>query len=190
MINFIMSLATFCLIAFSSFSHAQAPSTLIMKNNFGDQFTWSILGGTSQAAGQYGKYLQRVSVGYAQLNTAGTGVAVSLGSEIPDNAIVTNVYYDVLTTFADSGTAGNADTSTLSIGVNTDVDLKAAVAINDGSNPWDAGIKAGIPVGTAATMVKLTDKRFIKVEWTAGTGNATALTAGAMDIYVEYVLGQ
>lgn len=185
--KFIFSLIAALLFTASAWA---VPTTLIMKNNFGDKYTWYVLGGTSQAAGQYGTYVQRVSVGFAQLNTAGTGVAVSLGTELPDNAIIKQVYYDVLTTFVDSGTAGNADTSTLSIGANTNADLKAAVTIADGSNSWDAGLHAGIPVNTVATFVKTTAARNIKVVWTAGTGNATALTAGSMDIFVEYTLGQ
>jgi hypothetical protein len=152
-------------------------------NNFGDKFTWTILQGTQVTT-------QRLRVTYQALNAKTTGVALSLGRSIPSGAVIKQVYYVVQTTFADSGTAGDADTSTISIGANTNVDLKAAIAISNGANPWDAGIAAGIPINTAATMVKLTAARNIKVVWTAGTGNATALTAGIMDIFVDYVFPQ
>ncbi|CAB4149691.1 hypothetical protein UFOVP558_19 [uncultured Caudovirales phage] len=180
-------LATLLLFAFVGTAHA-APATLILKNQFGEQSNNTVL--STGTFGGYGVYVQRLSVTFAQLNTATSGVALSLGVALPDKAIIRQVYYNVRTTFADSGTAGDADTSTLSIGANTNVDLKAAVTIANGANAWDAGIGAGIPVGTAATMVKTTAARNIKVVWTAGTGNATSLTAGAMDIFVEYVYGQ
>jgi len=185
----ITSFLALAVLTMSGAAFAQS-KTLILKNQFGEQSTNAVIGGSSAAAGQFGPYLQRVSIGFAALNAAGTGVPVSLGVDIPDKAIIKNVYYNVLTTFLDSGTAGNADTSTLSIGANTNVDLKAAVSIANGANAWDAGIVAGIPLGTVATFVKTTAARKIKVVWTAGTGNATALTAGAMDIFVEYDLGQ
>lgn len=152
-------------------------------NNFGDKFTQTILQGTQVTT-------QRLRVTYSALNAKGTGVALSLGNSIPSGAVIKQVYYVVQTTFVDSGTSGDADTSTLSIGANTNVDLKAAIAISNGANPWDAGIGAGIPVNTAATMVKTTAARNIKVVWTAGTGNATALTAGVMDVFVDYVFPQ
>lgn len=129
-------------------------------------------------------------VTFAQLNAAGTGVALPLGFAIPDKHIIKQVYYNVLTTFKDTGTSGDADSSTLSLGANSAVDLKAAVAISDGTNPWDAGIKAGIPINTVATMVKTTAERQCSVTWTAGTGNATALEAGSMVVYVEFVKGE
>ena len=158
---------------------------ITLINNFGEQTQNEVIGGNGCLQ------LQRSKVTFAELNAAGTGVALvlPLSKAIPDNAIIKQVWYNVLTTFADNGTAGDADTSTLSLGLNTNVDLKAAVAISNGANPWDAGIGAGIPVGTAATMVKATAERTLKCVWTAGTGNATALTAGEMDVFVEYVQG-
>ena len=174
------SILVICALLCSSFAFAQ---TSYMQNNFGDKWNFTILQGQQVTT-------QRVRVTYTALNAATTGVAISLGRSIPSGAIIKQVYYVVQTTFLDSGTAGNADTSTISIGANTNVDLKAAVAISNGANPWDAGIAAGIPVNTAATMIKLTAARSIKVVWTAGTGDATALTAGVMDIYVDYVFPQ
>lgn len=169
-----------CALLFSTFAFAQ---TSFEQNQFGDKWNFTITQGTQVTT-------QRLRVTYQALNAKTSGVALSLGNSIPSGAVIKQVYYVVQTTFADSGTSTDADTSTISIGANTNVDLKAAIAINNGANPWDAGIAAGIPINTAATMVKLTAARNIKVVWTAGTGNATALTAGVMDIYVDYVFPQ
>lgn len=125
----------------------------------------------------------RVTVDYTDLNTAGTGVAHLEGPTLPDNSIVYQVLVDVTTTFAGDGDDG----STLKIGIeDQDNDTVAAVAISDGANPWDAGIKAAIEVGTAATAVKLSAARQVATTWTAA-GTDTALTAGQMDIHVFYV---
>lgn len=169
-----------CALLFSSFAFAQ---TSFEQNQFGDKWNFTITQGTQVVT-------QRLRVTYSALNAKGTGVALSLGNSIPSGAVIKQVYYRVITTFVDSGTAGNADTSTISIGANTNVDLKAAIAISNGANPWDAGVGAGIPVNTAATMVVTTAARNIKVVWTAGTGDATALTAGVMDVFVDYVFPQ
>jgi len=118
---------------------------------------------------------------------------VTLGSDyvvdvnIPDNAIITNAWIDVTTTVA-----GDVDdTLTIGVGVETvsagSEDLVNAIAVSDGSNVWDAGIQACIPVGTAATAIKLTAERDITVV-TVANGNASA--TGAFDVYVEYVLGE
>lgn len=135
--------------------------------------------------------MQRMSIGYAALNTATSGVKLNVGTAIPDNSIITRVFYEVLTTFADNGTAGDQDTSTLKLGIeNQDDDVKASVSIADGANAWDAGLHEGIQDGTAANMLKLSAARQLAVKWTAGSGDSTALTAGSMDVFVEYVEGQ
>jgi len=135
--------------------------------------------------------LVRVAIGYmtaAELNAAGSGsVAVCFGStDIPDNAIILDGMVDVLTTFSDD----DGDASTISIGVNTGVDLVAAIAISDGSDPWDAGLQAIIPLGTAATAVKTTAARDISVVGTLvnGGGTATAFATGEMRIILRYVV--
>lgn len=170
-----------CALLFSGF--AAEAQTSYMQNNFGDKWNFTILQGQQVTT-------QRLRVTYSALNTATSGVALSLGRSIPSGAVIKQVYYVVSTTFVDNGTSTDADTSTISIGANTNVDLKAAISIVNGANPWDAGIGAGIPINTAATMVKLTAARNIKVVWTHGTGDSTALTAGVMDIYVDYVFPQ
>lgn len=156
-----------------------------LVNNFGEETQNQIVGGKGIVQ------LMRCQVTFAQLNAAGSGVALNLplAKLIPNKAIIKQVYYNVLTTFADNGTSTDQDSSTLSLGANTAIDLKAAIAISNGANPWDAGIGAGIPVNTAATMVKATADRTPVVKWTHGSGDSTALTAGVMNVYIEYVEG-
>lgn len=158
---------------------------ITLVNNFGEQTSNEVVGGAGALL------LQRCTVTYAQLNAATSGVALALplASVIPNKAIVKQVWYNVTTTFVDNGTSTDADSSTIALGFNTTVDLKAAIAISNGANPWDAGIGAGIPIGTAATMIKATADRTPTAKWTHGTGDSTALTAGSMNVYIEYVEG-
>lgn len=130
--------------------------------------------------------VQRISVGYAALVAAGTGNAALFGTAIPDNAIIKRAYYDVTTTFAGNGNDG----STIKVGLeDQDNDVVAAVAISDAGNPWDAGLQEGIQDGTMAAALKLTAARKLAVTWTTG-GTDTALSAGALDFFVEWVPGQ
>ena len=102
--------------------------------------------------------------------------AVTLTSvcTIPDNAVVTLDSYDVLTTCTSA-----ADTGTIKIGLVTDGDLSTAIAINDGSSPWDAGAH----LGSAATpiIVKTTGARAIVL-----TSATQALTAGKILFCFRY----
>lgn len=107
------------------------------------------------------------AVGTIYLNDADGNPAI-----LPSAAIITQVYTDEVTNVTTSASG------TLSIGANTTVDLLAATAAATFS-----GVQAGIPVGTAATMVKLTAQRQIAVAIATG-----ALTAGKLNIFVEFVL--
>lgn len=104
-----------------------------------------------------------------------------LGVYLPDNAIATRTFYEVLTTF----TSAN-DSGTVALGADTDAEagIKAAVAISDGTNPYDAGLHEGIQDGAAANfLTKLTAEREL-----CATVAVQALTAGKARIYVEYVV--
>ncbi len=57
----------------------------------------------------------------------------------------------------------------------------AAIAINDVSNPWDAGLQAIIPDGTDTNAIKLTDDREIAI-----TVAVQALTAGKFHVLLRY----
>lgn len=128
-----------------------------------------------------------------------TVAAHGLGVYIPDNAIITRAWYDVVTTF--QSTAGGADKATIALHAQAADDIVAAIAIEDGTNVWDAGIhgsKIGYPnLGAdaahdsavevaalfAGTHLKLTAER----ELTA-TVAVAALTAGKLVLFVEYVI--
>lgn len=101
---------------------------------------------------------------------------------IPDNSRVWDGYYEVITTFSSAG----ADAGTIALSIATDdvAGLKAAIAISDGANPWDAAAPAAlIQVGTiAAISEKTTAARAIQAV-VAGQ----VLTAGKMYIYIEVV---
>lgn len=123
--------------------------------------------------------------------------ALTLGVYIPDNAVITTVFIDVVTTFTD----GASDAATIAIHAQSANDIVAAIAISNASNVWDAGVrgsKIGYPaLGvdaahdtalevaalTAASYLKLTAERQLTV--TVGTA---ALTAGKMHIFAEYVV--
>lgn len=111
--------------------------------------------------------------------TAGVAIgAHGLGVTLPDNAIIRDSLVDVVTTFTSA-----TDAATIALHTQTAGDIVAAVAISAGSNPWDAGLHAGVPVGTAATSIKLTAAREI-----TATVAVEDLTAGVLVVFIDYVL--
>lgn len=109
----------------------------------------------------------------------GGAIAVyELGALVPAGAIIRQAYYEVLTTFVTAGS--DAGTIALKAGSTT---LVTAVAVSDGSNPWDAGIKACIQVGTAATMSKISTDSNLTL-----TIAGQIASAGKLRLFVEYVI--
>jgi len=125
--------------------------------------------------------------------------AYGTGLRLPKGAIVTDCFYNVRTTF----TTASADAGTIALHIQTANDIKSAIAVSDTSNVWDAGVHCGLigspavgsnastlDAGTAllytakkaASLLLLTENREVTV-----TVADQALTAGVMDIYVEYV---
>ena len=92
---------------------------------------------------------------------------------LPDNAIITKVWIDVLT----APTSGGA--ATVALKSQSAADLLAATAIAS-----ITGILAGVPDDAVANMIKLTADRTVKA-----TVAVAALTAGKFNVYIEYVLG-
>lgn len=145
---------------------------------------------------------KQVKVEYAFDGTDSAGVANSTiaahgtGVYLPDNAIVTSCFYDVLTTFTSA-----TDAATIALSIEGADDLRAAVAISNGANPWDAGLTGALPGnfaldGGVLTAIAMMDARagsFVKLsaekELTA-TVAVEALTAGKMIIYLEYVISE
>lgn len=115
-------------------------------------------------------------------NTGNRTVATHVldGESLPLNAVITRVFYDVPTTFTSA-----ADTATIALSIQGAGDVVSAIAIGDGTNPWDAGVHISVVIETAATMVKLTAIR----QPTAAVA-VQALTAGKLVLYVEYFLSE
>jgi len=142
----------------------------------------------------------------AVFDTAGTdsaGVANTtiaahgLGVYLPDNAIVTNVWYDVVTTFTSA-----TDAATLALKIQTANDLVSALAISDASNIWDSGQHGTLTAGSTtlteavpntrtaivkaaddvAGFIKLTAERELTI-----TVAVEVLTAGKLVVFAEYV---
>ena len=106
---------------------------------------------------------------------------IGLGVSLPDNAIITRAWYDVITTLTSEGT----DAATVGIGIPTDDagGIVAPAEINTGT-PWDAGLHEAIQDGTAAAMsVKTTAEREITT-----TIAVQKVTAGKFNLFVEYVI--
>lgn len=117
----------------------------------------------------------------------------NLGVYIPAKAIITNVWYDVITTFASA-----TDAATIALTAQSAGDLVAAAAISAAGDIFDAGIRGtkvsnfaldgnaltqvGMAAAEAATFIKTTAERQL-----VATVAVEALTAGKMNIFVEYV---
>ncbi|OJW18786.1 MAG: hypothetical protein BGO51_15560 [Rhodospirillales bacterium 69-11] len=126
---------------------------------------------------------------------SGTIAAHGLGVFIPTKAIITKAWVDVVTTFTSA-----TDATTIALKVQGTGDLTAAIAISDSSNVWDAGIHGCLPgsyaeatvagdsaildaARNAASFIKTTAVREI-----TATVAVEALTAGKLNVYLEYVL--
>lgn len=104
---------------------------------------------------------------------------------LPDNSTIIRAYYEVLETFTDAA----SDNAQIRIGVATDDTdgIVAFTAINDASNPWDAGYHDTLCDGTAANFTTKT---------TAGTRSilmyiiGAPLTAGKLVLYGEYITSE
>lgn len=114
----------------------------------------------------------------------GAESTIGSGITLPDNAIVTYCFYDVATTF----TSGGADAATIAINIPTDGDLQTAIAISDGTNPYDAGLiecdTKGTDPGDPATFIKTTAAR--EISWVIAGGQA--VTAGKLQLFLQYVV--
>lgn len=101
---------------------------------------------------------------------------------LPDDAIIVRSWYRVVTTFTSA-----TDAATIALGVPTDGVgmVKAAIAISNVANAYDAGNVEGVSVGTAATFgTQLTAAREL-----IATVAVEALTAGRLIVFAEYVVG-
>ena len=129
-----------------------------------------------------GLHLHRIArATYDFASDGGTQGAIGLGVTLPDNAIITRAWYEVITTLTSS-----TDAATVSIDIPTDdaAGIVAAIAINDASNPWDQGLHDAIQDGALANYSnKTTAARELSI--TVATED---LTAGKFILYAEYVV--
>ena len=109
---------------------------------------------------------------------------IGLGVTIPDNAIVTRTYYEVITTLT-SNAANDAATIALDIPTDDAAGLVAATAISAGGDIWDAGYHDGVQDGAATNFsVKTTAARELSV-----TIGVEAIDApGIVVFFCEYVV--
>jgi hypothetical protein len=130
--------------------------------------------------------LQAKRVAYALFDPSAvagdrTVAAHALAATIPDNAFVTAVWYWVETTLTSATDAG-----TVAISIEGADDVVVAIAISDGTNPWDTTAKPveGIPLlETTSTWLATTAARAI-----TATVAVEALTAGKVHIWAEYLV--
>lgn len=122
------------------------------------------------ATGTYDFAIQGGAVGSGNLVDAATRVPIKL----PQGAIIIDCIIDVIT----PGTT--AASGTMALGSQGAADLKAALAAASYT-----GRVACIPVGTAASAIKLTADR--NLTYAIATG---ALTAGKWDVKVQYLTGR
>ena len=109
-----------------------------------------------------------------------------MGVDLPDNAVITRAWYEVITTFQSGGT----DAVAMSIGLPTD-DANGIVAFtsisSDVGDVWDAGYHEAIQTGTAANFsTKTTAAR--AVTFSISSSAAGDLTAGKLVLFLEYVI--
>lgn len=113
--------------------------------------------------------------------TAGdrTIAAHTLGATIPINAFVTGVWYWVETTL----TSGSS-TATVALSIEGANDVVTAIAINDGTTPWNNSAKPveGVTkIETTSTWLRTTAARAV-----TATVAVEALTGGRLHVWVDY----
>lgn len=112
-------------------------------------------------------------------------ISYDLGVDLPDNAVITRAWYDVISTFTSAG----SDAVKVSIGLPTDDanGIVAFTAISTAGDIWDAGYHEAIQTGTAANFsTKTTAAR--AVTFSILSSASGDLTAGKLVLFMEYVL--
>lgn len=105
-------------------------------------------------------------------------VVLAATSVLPDNAVVTAITYDVLTTCTSAG-----DAATIAFSLPVDGAFTTAIDIQDASNPWDAGVHLASVVTPIAK--KTTAARQIGI-----TIGVEAITAGKIVFGCDYYVSQ
>ena len=173
------------LVASTTFAGIAPGPLYILNRKMGQAATEAKLGKLIEEGGTYN--LSKDGVQPKKLVQATYDVAVEgggtgtheLGISIPDNAIITRAFLDVLTRPSQaSGAAG----ASLAVTINSSGDVLAAKHAGTFSS---GSLLEGLQTGGTSAMVKTTAVRPLKVEVT----NA-ALTAGKVLVYLEYVVSE
>ena len=126
-----------------------------------------------------------------------SGTPVSLGVTIPDNAILTKIVFDTTQTFAagDNGTEAmsvvdfglyNGNSQVIQFASQTMIDRNGA---GSGDKPYSVGVTEIFPI-TAGMSAKLTAALTVKFHnIDDGSGMMNDLDAGALDVYIYYIMG-
>lgn len=133
----------------------------------------------SNSTGLPGTYIKKTAIAVYDFAVDGGVIgAITLAGtvSIPDNAVVTAVTHDVLTTCTSA-----TDAATIALSVPTDGALTTALAISNAANIWDAG--AHLP--NTALPKKLTAARNLQI-----TVAVEAITAGKIVFAVDYYVSQ
>jgi hypothetical protein len=109
-----------------------------------------------------------------------------MGVDLPDNAVITRAWYEVITAFE----SGGSDAAILGIGLPTDdaqgIAAFASISSGDSGDVWDAGYHEAIQTGTAASFsTKTTDARAFTFSILSSA--AGDITAGKLVLFAEYV---
>ena len=134
------------------------------KNTKTATFVYDVTGGDSGAAG------------------------VHVIGALPGNAVLTQSLFNVVTTFTSA-----ADTATIGVGVTGTATLfDTAIAINDGTNPWDAGRRvADEPTNQTVIPAAISDYHPLGATTALAVIVTTAvqtITAGKFELIVEYFI--
>lgn len=120
-----------------------------------------------------------MKVARARYNFATDGGAVSTIDLLPTPSIPAGSY--IVGGFMEVDTIVAGSGASVAVNVESAGDLVAAAAVSGA--PWSTtGIKAIVPVFTAATLVKTTAARKV-----TATVTAAVLTAGAFDVVLFYI---
>ena len=109
------------------------------------------------------------------------GVITLRGGTLPDNAIICNAWYEVVTTYASA-----TDAATIGLGVATDdaTCIEGATAISAMGDIWDAGLRnTDVDASTASTYTTKTTAAGRALIMTVAV---EALTAGKLVLHVDY----
>lgn len=131
---------------------------------------------------QDGKQIRKIARATYDFDVDGGAISnIDIGGEIPVNAIITRAYLQVSETLTSA-----TDAAVVGIRVNgaSPVAIVTGIAINDVSNPWDAGLQEGIQDGTMANADAVAETGQIQV-----TIATEAVTAGKFVAFLEYVVG-